>query len=57
MPNASDAEREEARRNLRAYATVVLRIARRLATEEHEQAIRAKGIDTVPLMRGAMPPL
>ena len=42
MPDASDTEREEARENLRAYAAVVLRIATRLATEEHEQAIRAR---------------
>ena len=57
MPNASDAEREEARENLRAYASVVLRIATRMATEEYEEAIRSKGADAVPLENGSMPPL
>jgi len=57
MPNASDAELEDARENLRAYAAVVLRIATRLTTEEHEQAIRAKGTDTVPLENGPVPSL
>jgi hypothetical protein len=57
MPNASGAEREEARENLRAYAAVVLRIATRLATEEYEQAIRAKGADAVPSKSGTIPPL
>jgi hypothetical protein len=43
MPNASEAERGEARENLRAYLAVALRIATRLKQEErdHEQAIRA----------------
>ena len=49
MPNASEAEREEARENLRAYAAVVLRIATRQATEEYEQAIRENGSDKVAL--------
>jgi len=57
MPNASDVEREEARENLRAYAAVVLRIATRLATEEHEEAIRTKSIDAVALEDGPTPPL
>jgi hypothetical protein len=34
MLNATEEEREDARENLRAYATVILRIATRLATEE-----------------------
>lgn len=42
MPNASEAEREEARENLRAYLAVAMRIAARLEREERErgQAIR-----------------
>ena len=57
MPDASDTEREEARENLRAYAAVVLRIATRLATEEHEQAIRARQGVEVDLQSGVMPSL
>ena len=57
MPGASDAEREEARENLRAYAAIVLRIATRLATEDHEQAIRAKSLGAVALGGGTLPPL
>ena len=56
MPNASEAEREEARENLRAYAAVVLRIATRLATEEYEQAIRANAADKVALNSSSMLP-
>ena len=56
MPNAAETEREDARENLRAYATVVLRIATRLATEEYEQEIRAKEADGVRL-KGSTPPL
>lgn len=37
MPNASEAEREEARENLRAYLAVVLRIAARVESEEKLQ--------------------
>ena len=56
MLNATEAEREEARETLRAYATVVLRIATRLATEEYEQEIRAREADEVSLKR-ATPPI
>jgi hypothetical protein len=49
MLNATEAEREEARENLRAYATVILCIATRLATEEYEQEIRAREADKVNL--------
>jgi hypothetical protein len=49
MLNATEAEREESRENLRAYATVILRIATRLATEEYEQEIRAREADKVGL--------
>lgn len=38
MPNASEAEREEARENLRAYLAVVLRIATRLEQEDCDRA-------------------
>ena len=41
MPNAAVEEREVARENLRAFAVVVVGIAKRLALEEREQAIRA----------------
>ena len=40
MPNASDAEREEARENLRRFACVLTRIEDRLALEWYEQQIR-----------------
>ena len=56
MPDASEAEREEARENLRAYAAVVLQIATRLATEEYEQAIRTNGADKVALNSSSMLP-
>jgi hypothetical protein len=49
MLNATEEEREAARENLRAYATVILRIATRLATEEYEQEIRAGETDKVGL--------
>lgn len=49
MLNATEEEREDARENLRAYATVILRIATRLATEEYEQEIRAREPDKVGL--------
>lgn len=43
MPNATEAQREEARKNLRAYLAVAMRIAARLEREERErgQEIRA----------------
>jgi len=55
MPGATDEEREAARENLRTYASVVLRIATRLATEEYEQAIRAKEAGAVSLESGPTP--
>lgn len=39
MPHATVEEREAARENLRAFAAVVVGIAKRLALEEQEQAI------------------
>ena len=55
MPNAAETEREEARETLSAYAMVVLRIATRLATEEYEQAIRAREADGVGLKHVTTP--
>lgn len=49
MPDATAEEREVARENLRAFALVVVGIARRLALEEREQAIRARTDITVGL--------
>jgi hypothetical protein len=49
MLDATEEEREDARENLRAYATVILRIATRLATEEYEQEIRAREAGKVSL--------
>ncbi len=49
MPDATAEEREVARENLRAFALVVVGIARRLAQEEREQAIRARTDITVGL--------
>ena len=42
MPDATAEEREAARANLYGFVAVLLRIATREATEEAEQAIRAK---------------
>ena len=44
MPNASDAEREEARENLRLLAGVLMRIEDRLAQEWYEKRIREEGV-------------
>lgn len=38
MPNATEEEREAARKNLREYAVIVVEIAKRLAKEEAEHA-------------------
>lgn len=57
MPLATSQEREAARENLRAFAMVVVGIARRLALEEREQAIGAKGHCTVDLMERQPPQL
>lgn len=38
MPNATEAEREAARKNLREYALVVAGIAKRLVRQDAEQA-------------------
>lgn len=49
MPNASEAEREDARSNLYALAAVFLRICTRIARERDEEAIRAQrasGVDS-----------
>lgn len=49
MPNASDAEREDARANLYAFAAAFLRICTRIARERDEEAIRTKrssGVDS-----------
>lgn len=43
MPDASEAEREEARERLRAFARLLLRTGARLAAEAKEEAIRQKG--------------
>jgi len=55
MLNTTEEEREDARENLRAYATVILRIATRLATEEYEQEIRAREADKVILKHVTSP--
>ena len=49
MPHATKEEREAARENLRAFAVVVVGIARRLALEEQEQAISESGHRNVDL--------
>ena len=47
MAGATAKEREAARENLRAFAVVVVGMARRLAIEEREQVIREIGRNTV----------
>ena len=42
MPNASEADREEARANLYAFVAVLVRIAKRRTDEEIEREIRVK---------------
>lgn len=49
MPHATAEEREAARENLRAFAVVVVGIARRIALEEQEQAIGENGHRNVDL--------
>ena len=55
MPQATAEEREAARANLRAFAVVVVGIAKRLALEERDQAIRANGHYTVDLKERPLP--
>jgi len=47
MPRATAEEREAARENLRAFAVVVVGIAKRLALEEQEQAIDVQRHHTI----------
>ena len=56
MPNATVEEREVARENLRAFAVVVVGIAKRLALEEREQAIRANDRGTLDSEKRRLPP-
>jgi hypothetical protein len=42
MPDASEEEREEARRHLKAYAAALLRVQQRLLREKQDSATRAK---------------
>lgn len=49
MPQATADEREAARANLRAFAVVVVSIAKRLALEDLDQATRANGPRAVDL--------
>lgn len=55
MPHATMEEREAARENLRAFAAVVVGIAKRLAQEEREGAIRATGGCGVDLEQRPLP--
>lgn len=55
MPHATAEEREAAREHLRAFAAVVVGIAKRLALEERDQAIRADGHHTVDLEERPLP--
>lgn len=47
MPNASEADREAARENLRAFAAAILRICTRIADERNATAIRTQEADEV----------
>jgi len=55
IPNATEAEREEARENLKQLARVLMRIEARLAREWHEKQIRESGAYAVDL-RGDISP-
>jgi hypothetical protein len=55
MPNATEAEREEARENLKRLARVLMRIEARLAREWRERQTREIGGDEVDL-RGDISP-
>lgn len=56
MPQATFEDREEARKNLYAFAEALLRIATRRASEDCE-AIRANGVVAVDSEGGALPPI
>ena len=55
MPHATTEEREAARENLRAFAAVVVGIAKRLALEEREQAIDAHSHHTIDFNERPLP--
>lgn len=55
MPDASEAEREEARANLYAFVAVLARIARRRTDEQIEAEIRAKAKREVESEAGNIP--
>jgi hypothetical protein len=55
MPNASDAEREEARQNLYGFAATLVRIAARRA-DETILTIRAEGRAAVESVEGPKSP-
>jgi hypothetical protein len=57
IPNAAEAEREEARENLKRLARVLMRIEARLAREWHERQTRETGGDEVDLRGYISPPL
>jgi hypothetical protein len=47
LPNAAPEKREEARKNLYDFVTILLRIATRRADEENTSEIRAKSVGAV----------
>ena len=55
MPHATAEEREAARENLRAFAAVVVGIAKRLALEEREQAIDVHSDHTIDFNERPLP--
>lgn len=55
MPQATAEEREAARENLRAFAAVVVGIAKRLALEEREQAIDVRSHHTIDFNERPLP--
>jgi hypothetical protein len=55
MPDASPEQREGARANLYEFAGVLLRIATRRVTEEHDKSIRASRACTVESDYGSPP--
>lgn len=55
MPHAAAEEREAARENLRAFAVVVVGIAKRRALEEREQAIDVHSHHTIDFDERLLP--
>lgn len=57
LPNATEAQREEARENLKALMAALVRIDERLAQEAVDKAIRLKADNSIDSGGADAPPL